>query len=328
MDLSLFSPGQPAAPARPRITLVDAARGIAIVAMVIYHFSWDLSFFGLIETEVASAQGWRIFARLIAGSFLFLVGVGLVLAHGRGLRLRPFLRRLALLVAAALAVTLGTYALFPESFVFFGILHAIALTSVLGLAFLRLPWIVTLAAAAVAFALPLFASVPMFNAPGWLWLGLATVIPPTNDYVPLLPWFGCVLAGMALATAVLGRDPPPAWLGWHIPGPLGRALGFAGRHSLPIYLVHQLVLLGAVWAFVQVAQPARTTPFIRSCSATCLGNGADTATCSRYCGCVSESIGRLGLWEKMSADTMAPEDRQRLSGAIRQCRPGETRPTP
>ena len=296
--------------------------------MVIYHFSWDLSFFGLIATDVATAPGWRIFAQLIAGSFLGLVGVGLVLAHGGGIRWPAFLRRLGLLVLAAAAVTLGSYLLFPDSFIFFGILHAIALTSVLGLAFVRLPWFVTAIAAAIAFALPSIASSPAFNAPGLLWLGLATRIPATNDYIPLLPWFGCVLAGIVIAKLLMQRSPTPGWLRHEAPGAVGRGLVFAGRHSLAIYLVHQLVLLGVLWAFVQVVEPPRTTPFQRSCARACIDNGSDAATCSRYCTCASDAITRLELWEKMGSDSLQPQERQQLSGAFRQCRAGAERPTP
>nr|WP_283771495.1 heparan-alpha-glucosaminide N-acetyltransferase [Chelatococcus sp. YT9] len=308
--------------------MVDVARGVAIVAMVIYHFSWDLSFFGLIETDIATAPGWRLFARMIAGSFLGLVGIGLVLAHGDHIRWRPFLRRLGLLVLAAAAVTLGSYFLFPESFIFFGILHGIALTSVLGLAFVRLPWFVTAIAAAIAFALPQIASSPLFNAPGWLWLGLATRVPTTNDYIPLFPWFGCVLAGVAVARLILRRAPLPAWLSQDAAGPIARGLGIAGRHSLLIYLTHQLVLLGVLWAFIQVVQPARTTPFQRSCAKACVDNGSDAVTCARYCSCASDAITRLNMWEKMSANSLLPQERQQLSGAFQQCRAGAERPAP
>jgi uncharacterized membrane protein len=312
---------------RRRIPLIDAARGVALLAMISYHFSWDLSFYGLIDTDIASHPAWRIYAHLIAGSFLALVGVSLVLAHANGIDRRAFLRRLAILVAAAAAVTIGTYFLFPESFIFFGILHEIALASVLGLLFLRLPWIITLAAAAVALTLPLVAASPIFNAPVWLWLGLATEVPETNDYVPLFPWFGCVLLGMALAQIMLRRPHLPAWLTWRVSGPLGRGLTFAGRHSLLVYLTHQLVLLGALWVFVQVVQPVRTTPFLRSCEATCQNGGTDAATCTRYCGCVSDGIAQLGLWDKVAADALSPEDRQRLAGTARQCRAAAPRPS-
>ncbi len=72
--------------ARRRWDVIDVARGVAILAMIVYHFGWDLSFLKLIETNVLAMPAWRWFARAIAGSFLFLSGIGLVLAHGRTIR--------------------------------------------------------------------------------------------------------------------------------------------------------------------------------------------------------------------------------------------------
>src|SRR5690606_34830203 len=141
--------GEGAAPRRlPRIPLIDQLRALALVAMAVYHFTWDLGFFGYIEPDTATTGGWKIFARLIAGSFLFLVGFSLVLGHVQGFRARPFLFRLGKIGLAAAAITLATWFAFPETFIFFGILHAIAAASLVGLFFLRLPHVVTLLAAA------------------------------------------------------------------------------------------------------------------------------------------------------------------------------------
>jgi hypothetical protein len=92
-----------------RIAAVDALRGVAIAAMVVYHFSWDLSYFGFVSVNVAADPGWKAFARTIAGTFVTLVGVSLVLATRQGFHLRPYLRRLAVIVGAALLVTIGTW---------------------------------------------------------------------------------------------------------------------------------------------------------------------------------------------------------------------------
>ncbi len=152
----------------PRIPLIDQARGVALIAMAIYHFTWDLGFFGYIEPETATTGGWRIFARLIAGSFLFLVGFSLVLGHQQGFRPRPFLIRLGKIGLAAAAITVATWFAFPQTFIFFGILHAIAAASLIGLVFVRLPVVVTLLAAAAAVAAPLYLRAPLFDHPA-LW---------------------------------------------------------------------------------------------------------------------------------------------------------------
>jgi uncharacterized membrane protein len=245
-------PSHPQRQNRRRVQALDMARGTALAAMAVYHFSWDLDFYGLADIPVTSATGWIVFARMIAGSFLGLVGVGLVMAARGGINWRGYGWRLAQIVAAAAGITIATRFAFPGAFIFFGILHAIALFSVLALAFLRLPVVLMLACAALAFAAPPLLSGPLFDRPWLLWTGLGTFFPPSNDYVPLFPWFGATLAGMALARLL---DQAGTWeklSSWRPETAIARLAAFAGRHSLLVYLAHQpvlLALLGAVaWA--------------------------------------------------------------------------------
>jgi uncharacterized membrane protein len=241
-------PRDPAALAlgAPRIEAVDAARGIALLAMAVYHFSWDLSFLQLAAIPVATDPGWKWFARIIAGSFLFLVGVSLVLGHGEGIRWRSFLKRLAIVSAAAAGVTVATYLAFPLAYIYFGILHCIALSSVLALPFLRLPWWAALAAVTMVFAIAEFGASELFNRWPLLWTGLSTRVPFSNDYVPIFPWFAMVLAGVGAARLLAPFLREGRLARWRADGPIGRALAFAGRHSLAIYLLHQPLLLAVL----------------------------------------------------------------------------------
>ncbi|MBW7950335.1 MAG: DUF1624 domain-containing protein [Pseudorhodoplanes sp.] len=236
-----------ASPSR-RIDLVDVLRGAALAAMAVYHFFWDIEFFALADLGVTSHLAWRGFAHAIAAGFLALVGVSLLLAHGRHLRRASFLRRLAMVAAAAAVITVSSFYIDPDGAILFGILHCIALASVLGLAFLRLPPALVLLAAFACLAAPEFLTSPAFNAPGWLWLGLASEVRPSNDYVPLLPWFGAVLAGIAGAKLALRLRPRERWAQWRAQAVPSRALAFLGRHSLVVYLLHQPVLMGLVGA--------------------------------------------------------------------------------
>src|SRR5690606_12637101 len=125
--------------------------------------------------------------------------VSLFLAHGSGVRWTGFLRRLAMVAGAAAAISIATFLAVPDAFIFFGILHQIALASLFGLTFLRLPWALTLVAAAAVIAAPHFLRSSFFDHPAWWWVGLSTSLPRSNDYVPVFPWFGAVLAGIAAA---------------------------------------------------------------------------------------------------------------------------------
>lgn len=305
-----------------RLPLVDAARGGALAAMIVYHFAWDLSFYDLIATEIATSRPWQIFARAIAGSFLALVGVSLVLATRGGLRPRPYLRRLALVTGAALAITAVTRIALPDDFIWFGILHCIAVSSVLGLAFLRLPVSIVIVAAALALAAPGLFAHPAFDAPAWRWLGLMTYFPRTNDYVPLLPWFGMVLAGIALARLVLARAAGASFLRWHPSGRIGRTLVWTGRRSLAVYLVHQPLLLAALYGVAAVAGPspaAVTREFLTACERTCVATGSDTSRCQVYCACIADRLKEDGLWDSVIANRVTPSGQDALTRITRDC---------
>jgi uncharacterized membrane protein len=276
---------------KPRIGLVDVARGAALAAMAVYHFTWDLEFFGYIEPGTTAFGGWKLFARAIASSFLFLVGVSLVLAHGSGIRWQPYLKRLAMIAAAAVAISLVTWFAVPGGFIFFGILHQIALASLIGLAFLRVPWPLTLAAAALAIAAPHYLRDPTFDAPLLWWVGLSSIDPPSNDYVPLFPWIGAVLGGIA-ATRVAGKLGLLTALGTVRPGRWSAPFTFAGRHSLAFYLIHQPVLIAAIFLFAQLVPPVERSAvdsFTSACNATC-EETRDGEFCRDYCACVLDRL--------------------------------------
>jgi len=290
--------------ARPtgRIAAIDIARGVALVAMAIYHFTWDLEFFGYVPAGMTAVGGWKLFARCIASSFLFLVGVSLFLGHGRGIRWRGYWRRLAMVSGAALAITLVTYIAVPGGFIFFGILHQIALASVLGLAFLRLPAIITLLVAAAVIAAPHYLRSPFFDDPWWWWSGLSENRPRSNDYVPVFPWFAAVLFGIAVTKLAASAGMLAKLAALRIPG-WTWPLSFGGRHSLAVYLIHQPVLIACIWMFSQVfpaAEVPREVRFQQSCEASC-SEQRDTAFCARYCACMLDTLVSEGAIEGVYA---------------------------
>lgn len=232
-------------PATHRLIALDLARTAALAGMAVYHLVYDLTMFGWLPEGSAITGFWALFARAVAGSFIFLAGVSLWLAHGQGIRWPAFWRRFARIAAGAALVTLGTWFAFPQYFVFYGILHSIAVSSLIGLAFLRLPAALTLAAAALAFALPDLWRSPAFDGP-LAFIGLFETRPLTVDFLPILPWVAPMLAGIAVGRLASRFA---LWPRLALPdSPALRRLAWPGRHSLAIYLVHQPVLIGLVSA--------------------------------------------------------------------------------
>lgn len=303
-----------------RIETVDIARGLALLAMASFHFAWDLEFFGYLHAGY-TAQGFpRLYARGIASTFLLLVGVGLVLAHGDGIRWRGFRRRFAMVAGAAGLITLGTYSAMPDEFIFFGILHGIAFASLAGLAFLRLPPPLTVAAAALAVAAPHFLRSPLFDHPALWWTGLSAANPRSNDFVPVLPWFGVVLVGMAAAQAAksaglverLAPLEPPRML---------RPLGFLGRHSLAFYLLHQPLLIGLLWLFALAVPPVAQTAeerFAGQCDASCMAL-RDGDFCARYCPCMLDNVAAAGMMQSVAGGRADEQTKARIQGFAGLC---------
>jgi len=231
-----------------RIAALDLARTVALACMVVFHFTFDLMLFGLVPSGTVFQGFWPYFARGIAGSFLFLAGVSLWLAHGEGVRWPAFWRRMAVVAASAALVTVATWATMGDQFIRWGILHAIAAGRVIGVLFLRAPVILTVVVAAACLVAPHYLRDQAFNSPWFLWLGLSTEVPPMMDYEPLLPWLAPVLLGIVAA-----RLMAPVWPRLRgVPGPILRALAWPGQHSLAVYLVHQPVLFGGVWLWTRV----------------------------------------------------------------------------
>ncbi|HYH38160.1 MAG TPA: heparan-alpha-glucosaminide N-acetyltransferase [Azospirillum sp.] len=310
-------PAAPLSPSAARLPVVDAARGAAILAMVAYHLSWDLDFLGFARLDLLENPFWLAARTAILGSFLLLVGVSLVLAVARGFDRRRFLWRLGLLVAAAGAVSAVSFVQFPDSPIFFGVLHHIAAASVLGLAFLRLPAGANAALGVVVWVLPDLTSVPLFDHPALQWIGLMTFSPDSNDYVPLFPWFGIVLWGIAFGKLWRGRGALAAWR----PGDsAGRALAWMGRWSLPIYLVHQPVLFGALSLLAMLSGgPDRDTrDFLANCEAGCAAGGQ--ATCAAQCRCIADELKRANLWQDVLANRYAGNTRAAVAAVVLRCK--------
>ena len=237
---------------RARIPALDIARTAALAAMILFHFVFDLEMFGYVPFGTSTTGGWRILAVMTAGSFLALAGVSLWLAHGAGIRWRAFFWRFGKVAGAAALVSIGTYVVFPDAFVFFGILHSIALCSLFGLAALYLSWWACAVLAVGVFLAPDYLSAEVFNAPIWWWTGLHTIPLRTVDYEPIFPWFAPFLIGIA-AAKLAGAAGVWARLEVAAPGRAARMLSWPGQHSLIIYLVHQPILIGLMWGFTALS---------------------------------------------------------------------------
>lgn len=281
--------------------------------MVGYHIAWNAYYLGLMATDITEDPGWVSFQRAIVTAFLLLVGMSLTLAHGDGIRWRPFWRRFAVIAGAAVLTSIGTYVVFPDYWAYFGILHAIAAFSLAGLAFVRAPlWAVALAIAALMLP-PLFVADPVMSSKPLSWIGFWPTPPMTTDIVPVFPWLGVVLIGIAGTRLLAGSRALAVIAGWRLDGIAGRTLRWLGRWSLLIYLLHQPVIFGAMNL---MAPPAPPPPdpiaFVESCEQSCRAaprparDEGDAPYCARYCLCALEQVVEQSLWAEVETDPPTP----------------------
>ena len=230
----------PAVPAR--LAGIDALRGAAVCAMIAYHFCFDLNWFSVLHADFNRDALWLSLRAIIVTSFMLLVGISLFLARQAVIGRARYWRRIGLITGCAMLVTAASYAAFPATFITFGILHCIAIASLLAWPLTRRP-LAALTVGIVIVAIGLQVRLPLFDTPWLNWIGLMTHKPATEDYVPLFPWLGVALIGISVGAWLSGQSfralrpvarVAPAWLTW------------LGRHSLLVYMVHQPILLGVL----------------------------------------------------------------------------------
>ena len=230
---------------KQRLHYLDIIRGIAIILMVVYHFCFDLDNFHFIQIDMDTSPLWRGFRYLIITLFLSTMGISLALTHHQKICWVCLKKRSLLLGGAAILVSLASYLQFPQTWIYFGILHFILFASWLGLLFIGRPWLSLITALFILLG----------TALGWLHtdrlfslLQQPLHLPPeyTEDLVTPFPWFAVVLIGIF----IVAKD-------WHlIPKVkatiISNNISFLGRHSLLIYLIHQPILFGGVMLFAKL----------------------------------------------------------------------------
>lgn len=235
-----------------RLDRLDALRGFAMVWMTVFHASFDLNNFRLIAPQDFYRDPFWTGQRLVIVSiFLACAGASQAVAQQQGVGWSRFWQRWWRIVACALAVSVASWVMFPNSWISFGVLHGMAVMVLLVrlLARLDLRWLAALAV--LGLVAPQVLADPFFDSRWTNWVGLVTRKPRTEDFVPLLPWLGVVLAGYIATRVVLSRA--PHWLDGPLPSALD-PLARLGRWSLSYYMVHQPVLIGLCMAWVALVR--------------------------------------------------------------------------
>ena len=222
-----------------RYLQLDFIRGVAILLMVVFHLCFDLNNFNFIDIDIYHRvdRDWFYFRMLILTLFISCVGISLALANEEKIDILNVVKRFIKLSFFSVLITVVSYITFPQTWIYFGVLHFITVASVMALLFVRLEWI-TLSLGILIVALFNLDIINMY----WLYEPLkeALYLPVrAEDLVPLTPWFGVVLIGIFIGKKRLFLFPLPS-------NKFTEFIGLLGKHSLAIYLLHQPLFFGII----------------------------------------------------------------------------------
>jgi len=227
---------------KKRLVGIDIFRGWAIILMVIFHFSYDIDYFNIIDFQIQTNTFFIWFRFLIVSMFLLTVGMSLKLAHQTEINWSSLKQRTFYLGVSSLLVTISSYIIFPNSWIYFGILHFILVASFIVLPLLNRPYLsLTIAITTfIAFHLDILNMHWLFNL-----LVTPLHLPPTIsvDVVRFIPWISFVLVGISMVSLgyhkkIFNRD------FFNKRDKLNDFFSFLGKHSLLIYIAHQPILFG------------------------------------------------------------------------------------
>lgn len=246
-------------PSSSRYALLDELRGLDLISMLLYHGMWDAVYLFGVSILWYAGQPGHLWQQSICWVFILLSGFCLPLGH------HP-VRRGATVFAAGALVTVVTLLFMPEDVVWFGVLtllgSAMILTGLLEPYLKKVPPVAGAVGSFVLFALtyhtmdgfwnlgPLQWALPraLYANYGTAYLGFYPFGFFSTDYFPLLPWLFLFWVGFYLHH-LIGRERME---------PLRRSvcppLGWLGRHSLVLYLLHQPVIFGVLTVLFTIPQ--------------------------------------------------------------------------
>lgn len=226
-------------PRKPRIAFFDSLRGFTIISMVAFHAAYDAVYLYGFEipwfTDPIIQTVWR---SSISWVFLALAGWMTSLSRNN-------LKRGGVYAAAAGAVFLATSIAGVDTPISFGIIYCMAACTLLYAATApllnRFPAAAGLIGCLVLFAATYTLPHTTYPVEGLAWLGFPSASFVSGDYYPLLPNVFLYLAGAFAARWFDGHHASgyPTWMmKANVP-----FLSMIGKLSLPIYLVHQPLLI-------------------------------------------------------------------------------------
>ncbi len=223
-----------------RIDVIDFLRGLAIINMIIYHLLFSMVFVFNVNLSFFSISSWHPYQQYIAWSFILLSGFSINLSKN------PLKHGLTVILAA-IVISIVTHFFVPSLAIKFGILHfmgvaifIVALTK----NFLKLlnPYVGLILSFFLFIYIwengvevfPFFDKLTKLNL---FYLGFPDSKFSSSDYFPILPWIFLFITGFFAGRLNEAYKNPLQKYKVNLP-----IVNTIGRHSLPIYLLHQVII--------------------------------------------------------------------------------------
>lgn len=236
-----------------RYWILDLMRFGSIFTMAFFHFTYDLRFFFMQKVFLNNEWYWMNFPRMIAASFLFVAGIALHISYEKGHR--TILKRFLKIFGLGMIITLVTVVLDLGGRIYFGILHNIATSLVVGyfLCRFRNKYLLGIFGILVVLYSHLVVSKVFGDYPNvmfWAYSSPSCTIGRMIDYYPLFPYVGYLIIGITAGRFMFPKGIPRFDLG---PAPsLLKPLIFIGQHSLTFYLLHQPIFIGLLYLYFKL----------------------------------------------------------------------------
>ncbi len=239
---------------KKRITLLDEIRGFIFFLMAVYHALFDLEYIFGIHIFIFEYGIYKYIALFIGMSYIFISGFSSNLSHN-------IYKRGVLCFLAAMVITLITHIITPKLTIFFGVLHFLAIAMICS------PFIkkftdkinstIVIILCVICFIMTYNLQMgylgikPYFYFPlpltlrntGFLFpFGICSERFFSGDFYPIFPWIFVYTLGIAAGKNLNFDELPSICYKKH-----GNILSFCGKHSLLLYLIHQVVIVIALW---------------------------------------------------------------------------------
>lgn len=262
---------------KQRYHILDEIRGITLCSMIIYHTVWDLVYMFGMNWEWYQSDFAYFWQQSICWSFILLSGFCFSIGKNK-------FKRGGVIFSAGIVISLVTEIFMPQNRIRFGVLTLLGscmlilaivewgiakfqmkrnaeivekekqITNISGFVISILLFALT---KRINYGYLGFADVRLVRLPDVLYgmgdfgnfLGFTERTFYSTDYFSLMPWFFLFMAGYFLFKTARKAG----WLSGLYDAPsLGKWWRMLGKHSLPIYMLHQPLVYGILYLWWEV----------------------------------------------------------------------------